>query len=95
MGMPCEVNSILKLKPSQGYPQKLELGVQYEACKEDYRILLVDVPILLVDENWIAYADIVIKRLIWESQKTTVFFRIDRIYQNPFIVKEVSESDGK
>jgi hypothetical protein len=24
MGMPCEVNSILKLKPSQGYPEQLE-----------------------------------------------------------------------
>jgi hypothetical protein len=34
MGMPCEVNSILKLKPSQGYPAKLEMGKRYQAVKE-------------------------------------------------------------
>jgi hypothetical protein len=59
MEMPCEVNSILKLSPSQGYPEKLTLGVQYQAFKEDYRIFLVDVPILLVDEHWTAYADVI------------------------------------
>ena len=39
MGMPCEVNSILKLKNSNGYPNELKLGIQYEAWKEDYRII--------------------------------------------------------
>jgi len=39
MGMPCEVNSILKLKPSQGYPESLELSKQYQGSKEDYRII--------------------------------------------------------
>jgi hypothetical protein len=89
MGMPCEVNSILKLKPSQGYPNCLELEIQYQACKEDYRIIPVDVPIPLVDEDWIAYADIIIEKLIWENQKTTVFFKVYRIYKSPFIIKEV------
>jgi hypothetical protein len=91
MGMLCEVNSILKLSPSQGYPKKLTLGVQYQACKEDYRILLVDVPILLVDEHWTAYADVIIEKLIWENKKTTVFFKIDRVYETPFLVKEVKK----
>ena len=67
MGMPCEVNSILKLKNSNGYPNELKLGIQYEAWKEDYRIIPVDVPIALVDENWIAYADVIITKLIWEK----------------------------
>jgi len=57
MGMPCEVNSILKLKPSQGYPESLELSKQYQGSKEDYRIIPVDVPIPLVNEHWVAYAD--------------------------------------
>lgn len=34
MGMPCEVNSILKLNPSQGYPQPLEIGKRYSARKQ-------------------------------------------------------------
>ncbi|NBD16064.1 MAG: DUF2584 family protein [Cyanobacteria bacterium] len=88
MGMPCEVNSILKLKPSQGYPAKLEMGKRYQAVKEDYRIIPVDVPILLVDENWLAHADIKICKLIWENGVTTVEFEIDRIYQTPFLTKE-------
>lgn len=88
MGMPCEVNSILKLKSSQGYPEPLNLGSQHEACKQGYRIIPVDVPIPLVDENWIAYADVVINKLVWERGKTIVNFVIDRIYKSPFPVKK-------
>jgi hypothetical protein len=91
MGMPCEVNSILKLKNSNGYPNELKLGIQYEAWKENYRIIPVDVPIALVDENWIAYADVIITKLIWEKGNTHLFFTIDRIYKNPFITKEINE----
>ena len=29
MGMPCQVNSILKLSPAQGYPDQLEKGKTY------------------------------------------------------------------
>ncbi|BAZ47506.1 hypothetical protein NIES4103_01070 [Nostoc sp. NIES-4103] len=89
MGMPCEVNSILKLTPSQGYPTDLIKGVQYQAVKEDYRIIPIDVPILLVDQDWIAYADIIIRKLIWENNQTTLFFEIDRIYNQSFPVKEL------
>lgn len=46
MGMPCEVNSVLKLKPSQGYPESLELSKQYQGSKEDYRIFLLMFPFL-------------------------------------------------
>ena len=86
--MPCEVNSILKLKPSQGYPSDLKKGEFHEAWKEDYRIIPVDVPIPLVDENWTAYADVIIEKLIWEKGQTKLFFRIDRIYKIPFLAKE-------
>ncbi|CCH94047.1 conserved hypothetical protein [Microcystis aeruginosa PCC 9432] len=88
MGMPWVVNSILKLKPSQGYPESLELSKQYQGSKEDYRIIPVDVPIPLVNEHWVAYADVIIEKLVWENRQTTVLFRIDRIYPVPFIVKE-------
>ncbi len=87
MGMPCEVNSILKLKPSQGYPKELNLGSPYQVCKEGYRIIPIDVPILLVDENWMAHADIVIHKLTWENNQTFIVFKIDRIYSKPFPVK--------
>lgn len=88
MGMPCEVNSILKLKPSQGYPTQLDKSRNHQAQKEGYRIFPIDVPIPLVDENWFAHADIIIRRLIWEKGQTSLTFEIDRIYQAPFLTKE-------
>ncbi len=87
MGMPCEINSILKLKQSQGYPEKLKIGEQYQAIKEDYRIIPVDVPIPLVNNDWVAYADVIIRKLIWENKHTILVFEIDRIYEQPFNVK--------
>ena len=87
MGMPCEVNSILKLKPSQGYPAQLEKGKRYSAQKEGYRIIPVDVPIFLVDEDWLAHADIKICRLVWENGITNIDFEIDRVYESPFLTK--------
>ncbi len=87
MGMPCEVNSIVKLKPSQGYPEQLHLGVQHQASKQGYRIIPIDVPIPLVDENWLAHADIVIRKLTWESNQTAIVFEIDRIYRQSFSLK--------
>lgn len=88
MGMPCEVNSILKLKPSQGYPKQLEKARRYSARKEGYRIIPVDTPILLVDSRWFAYADIKVLKLVWEGGMTIVDFEIDRIYESPFLAKE-------
>ena len=88
MGMPCIVNSILKLTPSQGYPAQLEKGKTYQAQKERYRIFPIDVPIALVDEAWVAYADVVITKLTWEQKVTSLEFKIDRIYPTPFPVKE-------
>lgn len=85
--MPCEVNSILKLQPCQGFPEKLEVSSPCQGHKEGYRIIPVDVPILLVDENWIAQADVVINRLVWEKSKTIIHFEIVRIYKSPFSVK--------
>lgn len=87
MGMPCEINSILKLRPSQGYPPRLEKGEKHSAQKQGYRIFPVDIPILLVDENWLAYTDVKIHRLVWENGVTTVDFEIDRIYESPFLTK--------
>ncbi|PZV04139.1 MAG: DUF2584 domain-containing protein [Leptolyngbya sp.] len=84
MGMPCEINSLLKLKPAQGYPAVLKVGARHQVQKGGYRIFPLDVPLCLVDENWLAHADIVIEKLTWERQITSIGFRIDRIYAAPF-----------
>ena len=80
MGMPCEVNSILKLTPSQGYPPELEKEQLYQGRKEGYRIIPVDVLLPLVDEHWRVQAEIKIRKLVWENGMTIVNFEVERIY---------------
>ena len=87
MGMPCEINSVLKLKPAQGYPAELIVGDRHRVQKDGYRIFAIDVPLCLVDEQWLAHADIVIEALTWADQTTHLDFRIDRIYATPFATK--------
>jgi hypothetical protein len=87
MGMPCQVNSILRLARSQGYPDPLDPNLPYQVTKQGYRILPMDVPLQLVDENWIAHADVMIQRLTWEQQTTTIDFKVVRVYTVPFPLK--------
>jgi Protein of unknown function (DUF2584) len=87
MGMPCEINTILKLSPSQGYPQRLDTTKVYLAQKTGYRIFAVDVPIMLVDNDWVGHADIVITQLKWENNHTFLTFKVVRIYQQSFAVR--------
>lgn len=87
MGMPCQVNSILKLSRSKGFPEPIAMGTPYQATKQGYRIIPIDVPIPLVDDNWLAHADVVIHKLIWESNATTISFTVKRVYEMPFSIK--------
>jgi len=87
MGMPCEVNNILKLSQQQGYPPQLVPRADHHASKSGYRIIPIDVPIPLVDDNWFTHADIIIRKLTWENGETFVSFEIDRIYDVPFCMK--------
>jgi Protein of unknown function (DUF2584) len=86
MGMPCEVNSLVKLKSGE-FPQELTIGATHRSTKSGYRIFPIDVPLQLVDEQWLAQADVVIQQLIWENQMTTIVFRIQRVYPQAFSVK--------
>ncbi|MBD2021580.1 DUF2584 family protein [Leptolyngbya sp. FACHB-36] len=87
MGMPCQVNSIVRLKRSQGYPDRLTLHEQHRVAKSGYRIFPLDVPLQLVDDDWIAHADVVIRSLTWENQTTTLTLEVVRLYESPFALK--------
>jgi hypothetical protein len=86
MGMPCEVNSIIKLSAAD-WPTPLSTGQRFKAVKSGYRIFPIDVPLQLVDQDWQAHGDAVIQRLIWHNQTTELEFHITRIYPQPFAVK--------
>jgi hypothetical protein len=85
MGMPCEVNSIIKLQREDFPP--LKIGAHLTTLKSGYRILPMDVPLQLVDENWLAHADVVIEQLTWQDQETELTFHVVRVYEKPFSVK--------
>ena len=87
MGMPCQVNSILKLSLLQGYPDQLELGATHHVKKSEYRIIPIDVPIPLVDQHWVAHADVTIAQLTWQNGETQITFKITRLYEQPFSLK--------
>ncbi|MEB3295825.1 MAG: DUF2584 family protein [Synechococcales bacterium] len=86
MGMPCQVNSIVKLTVS-AFPESLVLGNIYTTQKTGYRIYPIDVPLQLVDDLWQAQGEVVIETLTWENQTTTIVYRIHRKYEVPFCVK--------
>ena len=87
MGMPCEVNSVLKLAPSQGYPDRLAVGSKFGAEKAGYRILPIDVPIALVGEDWMVRADVTIESLTWSGGVTRLECAVSRLYDTPFSAK--------
>ena len=86
MGMPCQVNSIVKINRME-FPTIMEINAVHKATKSGYRIFPIDVPLQLVDEAWCAHADVVITQLSWTNQQTVLEFRIHRIYDQPFVMK--------
>jgi hypothetical protein len=86
MGMPCQVNSIVKINGTE-FPSSLGIDAVHKITKSGYRIFPIDVPLQLVDEAWCAHADVVITQLIWAGQQTILEFRIHRIYDQPFALK--------
>lgn len=86
MGMPCEVNSILKLNAAS-WPDKLTVGQQFQAVKSNYRIFPIEVPIQLVNQDWQAVADVVIRRLVWADRQTLLCYEIQRIYDAPLALR--------
>jgi len=86
MGMPCQVNSIMKLNEMQ-FPTIMEVNAAHQVIKSGYRIFPIDVPLQLVDDHWCAHADVVINQLIWAEQQTVLKFYIHRTYDQPFALK--------
>jgi hypothetical protein len=76
MGMPCEVNSVLKLSQEQGFPETLSPGGEFTVEKSGYRIYPLDVPLNLLDNDWNHRADVVILSLTWENSRTRLRFEI-------------------
>jgi hypothetical protein len=80
MGMPCEVNSVLKFSTLQGFPTELTPNSSYQVHKKGYRIIPIDVPIPLVDNDWVVRAEVIVRKLIWERNQTWLTFEVITAY---------------
>jgi hypothetical protein len=85
MGMACEINTILKL--GEGYPARLVVGSRHRAVKSGYRIFAMDVPLQLVNGDWVALADVAIVDLRWRGEVTEVVYEVRRVYEVGFGVR--------
>ena len=80
MGYKAEFNFVLKLKPEQGYPKKLELGKNYLFEKTDERIYPRGIPIDLVDKDWHPQAKVVVEDVVISENKTRGNFKVIYLY---------------
>lgn len=87
MGMPCELNSVLKLSVEQGYPSSLKPGDRFGATKSGYRLFAMDLPLQLVDGQWQAQADVIVRELTWRAGQTHLQLEVSRCYERPFSLR--------
>lgn len=80
MGYKAEFNFVLKLKPEQGFPKKLELEKNYLFEKLEERIFPRGVPIDLIDNTWHPVAKVVVEDMVISQNKTRGNFRVIYIY---------------
>jgi hypothetical protein len=85
MGMACEINTILKL--GEDYPASLVVGDRHRAVKAGYRIFAMDVPLQLVNGDWMAWGEVAIVDLRWRGEVTEVVYEVRRVYEVGFRVK--------
>ena len=88
MGMTCEINNVLKLSVEQGFPKTLVIDKRYKGTKKGYRLYPIDVPIDLVDDNWICKCQVIIKRVVLEDNMTQLEFTVYRFYPSSKLVKD-------
>ena len=90
MGTHCELNSILKLSPSQGFPEHLVVSSDLIGVKEGYRIYPLDVPLFLLNEHWYVCGVVTINRMVWQSNCTELGFQVVEVYSSPYLYPQVS-----
>ena len=95
MGTPFEVNSILKLRNEQGLPRNPKVTNEvFKAQKNGYRLISLDVPVPLVNNEWQEIATVIIHKVTWGNQKTYLEFVITDIKEKPVNLKSEKPADG-
>jgi hypothetical protein len=76
MGVPVEMNTVLKLTPEQGLPGEVREGETHAFCKAGPRIYPLGVPVELVGPDWKTIGKAVIDEFTVSLAETRGRFRV-------------------
>jgi hypothetical protein len=82
MGVPVEMNTVLKLTPEQGLPAPPEEGRAYTFRKEGPRFYPLGVPVELIGADWKTVGKAVIDEFTVSLEETRGRFRVVRRFSD-------------
>ena len=82
MGYKIEINWALKLKPEEGFPEKLELNQTYNFHKKETRIYPLDCNLQLINKDWEVFGEVQIQEYTLNGKETKGKFKVTKIYSD-------------
>ena len=76
MGAQIELNTMLRLGPTDVKGIDLKIGGKYTISKSNRRIYVMDIAILLLEENWDAIGYCAIRKTTIENGKMEITFEL-------------------
>ncbi len=80
MGVPVEMNTVLKLTPDQGLPEHPEADTTYTFSKDGTRFYPIGVPVELIGPDWKTIGKAVIDEFTVTIKATQGQFRVVKIF---------------
>lgn len=81
MGVPVEMNTVLKLSPEQGLPEDPVAGEAYAFRKSGPRIYPLGVPVELIGPDWKTRGKAVIDAFTVSLEETRGRFRVVQVFR--------------
>lgn len=83
MGLKVELNSMLRLTASDKLPDRLKIGQAYTIKRENIRLYLLDIPILLLQEDWTVQGYCKVTETVTNSQEMRITFELLSEFAGP------------
>jgi hypothetical protein len=80
MGVPVEMNTVLKLSVGQGFPENPALETEYRFEKDGTRFYPIGVPVELINADWQTIGKAVIDEFTVSTERTSGKFRIVKLF---------------
>jgi hypothetical protein len=94
MGLQVEFNYVLKLRPEQGFPSRLKVGLEGYGIKDGYRIYPINKPISLRDSSNKFWGFVVVNKLVQTGIKTFIYYKINRVRKMPLGIEDILDFES-